>query len=467
MFTGSSEGAVLAMAATGGAITEGYVSGFDLNMRKVYPELVKRYGDQGAEFIGMIMAMGWDSTSDVQTIEHFEDDWIWDNFKATCTTGGAGVAVAVTVDASSMDEDGNFFPGVKDIIEFPNRDSNGDPIQGYITSITGAALTVKPLKAAWAIPTLSTATELIVITNGNSEGSGQPGPKRRGAYKYTNKFAIGKASVEVTGSEMTDRSWIQEYDGKSVNSWYDIATNMDLDYSMMQNIQGGFLGGQEIDNSVNDPDNDKAVKWTKGLFPTVNEVGIQHPYSTFGVADFDEIERQLSRVYAGTYTCAMLGIEVDIAVENALKTYFNFTNIDFITKQGNQMFFKGDEGLSASVGFSYFQKAKRNFALKRFSTLHNPKTYGAGGFDYVNRALMFPLRSNNIDVKTKKAIPAIRVVYKALNGYNRKMEVFQTGSANAAKWGVTNDVDNRLFHQRCEYGFEGFACNQMVNIYKP
>jgi hypothetical protein len=468
-------GLALAMAgpaAATGSYTESYVSGFDLNMKKVYPKLIARYGDQGAEFIGMLMALGWESTTDVQTIEHFEDEWVWDSFKvATFAGGSAGASATLTVEPDSIDSEGNFYPAVKDIVEFPARDANGDPIWAYITAKGSNTITLKPIKAANSIPALAAGTELIVVTNGNSEGSNQTSPKVSGAYKYTNKFAIAKADIEASGSEMTDRSWVsQDAQGKAIGAWYSKALNFDLDYRMMQNIQGWFLGGQEPDNSILDPDNSKAIKWTKGLFPTMNESSIQHPYNDqFGVADFDEIERGMSRVYAGTLTAAMLGLEVDITLENNLKAYFNFTNIDYVTKQSNAQLFGGDEGLAMAVGFNYFEKAKRRFALKRFSTLHNPKTYGAEGYDYVDRAFMFPLRSQNVvmDAKGNKSqLPTMRVVYKALDAYSRKMEVFQTGSANAAKWGVTNTTDNRLWHQRCEFGAEFFGANQFVNIYK-
>jgi hypothetical protein len=462
----------VALATTGavtGIYNESYVSSYDLNLRKIYPEMVQRYGDQGAEFIGMMMAMGWESTTDVPTLEHFEDDWIWDSFKVEGNTAGAaGASKTLTISSDSIDAQGNFYPAPKDIVEFPNKDSVGNPIQAYITSVTSTTITLKPLKAAWSIPAVSSNQTLIIITNGNSEGSGQPDPKARGAYLYTNKFAIGKASVEGTGSQMTDKSWVDEYDGKKIGSYFDVATQIDLDYRMMQNIQGWVLGGQEPDNTILDPDNSKAIKWTKGLFPTMNDVSIQHPYVDFDVTDFDEIERGLSKVYAGQYTAFMPGIELDIAVENALKSYLNYDN-QYLTKQANQQLFGGDEGLAVSVGYSYIEKAKRKFAIKRFSTLHNPKTYGADGYDYTTKGVMFPLKNKNqVMLRGGKSaiMPTMRVVYKALGSYSRKMEVFKTGSADASRWGVTNDVDNRLFHQRCEFGFEVFAANQLVNLYK-
>lgn len=136
----------------------------------------------------------------------------------------------------------------------------------------------------------------------------------------------------------------------------------------------------------------------------------------------------------------MFGIDLDIAVENTLKTYFNFTNIDYIREKNNNIFIRWRKRYgNSSWFFSYLEKAKRAFAFKRFDTLTDPQSFGADGYSYTSRGVMFPLRPKN---KVELAgggsamIPSIRVRYKAADGYNRKMEVFNSGSANATKSGA-------------------------------
>lgn len=472
---GLPEVAVGASLAYSGAVaatmSNNFVSGFDLNKRQVYEKLIARYGDQGLEFIMMLMGMGWEDTCSVKTIEHFEDDWISPSFTVNASSAGtAGAAVSITINAASINANGQSIPVVKDIIEFPGV-GGVDPVLGMITAKSNSnVLTVVPLKAAASIPAVLTGQTLIIQTNANAEGSFQMAPKARGAAIYQNSFQIVKADIEATGSEMTTDSWIQQApDGSKVGPWYNLALNMDLDFRMAKAIQGALLVGQTIDNPLaQDPDTQTLPTGTKGLFPTLNETAIQHPYINFGIADFDIIERAIAKVYGGTTTACLFGIDLDIAVENTLKTYFNFTNIDYIREKNNNNLFGGEKGMAAAVGFSYLEKAKRAFAFKRFDTLTDPQSFGADGYSYTSRGVMFPLKPKN---KVELAgggsamIPSIRVRYKAADGYNRKMEVFNSGSANAAKWGVTNTKDARSWHQRAEVGLEVFASNTMVNIF--
>lgn len=471
---GLPEVAVGASLAYSGAVaatmSNNFVSGFDLNKTQVYEKLIARYGDQGLEFIMMLMGMGWEDTCSVKTIEHFEDDWISPSFTVNAgSAGSAGAAVTIVINSASINADGQSIPVVKDIIEFPGV-GGVNPVLGMITAKSGANLTVVPLKAAASIPAVSTGQTLIIQTNANAEGSFQMNPKARGAALFQNGFQIVKADIEATGSEMTTDSWIQQApDGSKVGPWYNLALNMDLDFRMAKAIQGALLVGQEIDNPLAlDPDTATKPTGTKGLFPTMNEVSIQHPYINFGIADFDTIERAIAKVYGGTTTACLFGIDLDIAVENTLKTYFNFTNIDYIREKNNNNLFGGEKGMAAAVGFSYLEKAKRAFAFKRFDTLTDPQSFGADGYSYTSRGVMFPLRKNNkvqLTDGSSAMVPSIRVRYKAADGYNRKMEVFNSGSAQAAKYGVTNTKDARSWHQRSEVGLQLFGANSFVNLY--
>lgn len=71
---------------------------------------------------------------------------------------------------------------------------------------------------------------------------------------------------------------------------------MDLDFRMAKAIQGALLIGQTIDNPLaQDLTRKQLPTGTKGLFPTLNETAIQHPYINFGIADFDTIREPVLR----------------------------------------------------------------------------------------------------------------------------------------------------------------------------
>lgn len=448
-------------AVSGQQQTQSYSSLFDINRQDFWPELIQQHTDQGIEFVGMLEAMGWSRDIGVELIQHFEDDWIWDNFAVGAQAGGASTAT-ITIDAASINSDGKFYPQVKDIIEFPNKDSNGNYMQAYVTAIGATTIDVKVVAGAtYNIPATTGGQVLFIATNANGEGTGQPTPQVSTWNKYSNTTAIIKKSVGFTGSQATNELWWNNYKGKSGMT---NMLSMQLDYRMAKAKQGMILTGQKYQNLT---DGGKTVTGTEGLFPAMNRAGIKMPFSTWGLASYDSLEKSLSRVYASNKTGLLLGINLDITNDNVIADYLKHTNVDYTRKTTNEYLFGGTdrtEQLAVTIGFNYIEKAKRVFAIKRFDAMNDPKTFGTSGFDYPSRGFAFPLKRDNMDVKSKATIPAICTVYKKLDGYDRTHEMFFTGSANVAKYGNTNDVDDRLLNCRTQVGLEVFAVSQFVSL---
>lgn len=452
-------------ASVAGEYTQPYVSQFDINKQAFWPDLFRRYGKQGAEFIGMCEAMGWTSDISVELIQHFEDDWIWDNFSVEAQAGG-GTTATLTISASSIDADGNFYPSEKDIIEFPNKDSSGNYIQAYVTAIGANTISVKAAKTGWTIPATTGGQMLFIATNANGEGTGQPTPKVSSFNKYTNTTATIKQSVGWSGAQANNDFWFETYDGKAVNGAVGLAS-MELDFRMATVTQGMILSGQKYDNLT---DGGKKVTGTEGLFPAMNRAAIPFGYSTWGISSYDVIEKALSKVYAGVYTGMLLGRDLDIANENAIEDFLKHTNVDNTRKVLNVQMFGEDNAddpnsLSVAIGFDAIKKAKRNYGFMRFEAMSNPKTYGTDGYDYPSQGFGFPLKADNMDAKTKAKIPSMRTIYKKKDGYSRTREMFWTGSANAAKYGNTNDIDTRELNCRTEVGFEVFGVQQFIHLF--
>jgi hypothetical protein len=450
-------------AATAGDYSAAYISLQDIGMPKWYSRLVARFGDQGAEVVGMVQAMGWTDKSAQKLIQHYEDDWIWDSFKVMSNAGG-GATATLTIDPQSIYA-GRFFPVVTDIIEFPNKDASGNNIQAQVTAVGANTISLKVAKAAWTIPAVVDGQELIVVTGASAEGTGQPTPRRTTYNLYQNTFATVKESVEMTGDAMTEQLKWEQYtliSGKTVTGIVS-QTSMELDLKQMIKEQGMFLSGNKYEDLTQDG---KTVPGTEGMFPALNRAAIPYGYTIFGMSTYDTIEKSLSRVYAGQISGMLNGIDVDITSENVLADYLKHTNVDYVTKNANSQLFGDNEGAAVAVRFRYIEKAKRVFAMKRFEALQNPKQYGATDYDYTGRFVIMPLKKNNVDPQTKAKVPTMRTLYRSLDGYDRQKEMFTTGSANAAKYGNTNDVDNRLLHCRTQMGAEFFAINQWVNGYR-
>ena len=448
-----------------------YVSSFDLNLRKILPELYKRYGNQGREFVDMVLAMGNYRIDDVNVIEHFEEDFIWEKFQVKAQGGGAaGAATNITLASTSLDSDNRYYVRENDILTFNNY------VKGFVKSIdtstpTAPILNVIPLKAADSIPATLEGETIIITSNIFSEGSTQPSGRAQGAYLYQNGYQIVKETVGASGSQMTSASWVQVYDGKQIKGWFNKAVGWDLDHRMAINMQGAMLEGESIDNPlVVDALNANASlegKGTEGLFPLMRRVSIPNPYSpgTLTVQDFDAIDKLLNKKHAPGYVCAMLAQDLDMEMQDVLKDYLNFTQIDYTTKVATERFFgSGDEGsaLSAVVNFRYFQKgAGRTYAMKRFAAMQDPQTYGASGYNYVGKGIFIPMDKGK-DPKSKKAIPSLGLVFKGMGGYNRKMEMFDIGGAgNGLK---QTPVDRRDWYMRTEMGFEAFGADTFVDM---
>ncbi|HMG15016.1 MAG TPA: hypothetical protein VK590_06200 [Saprospiraceae bacterium] len=440
-----------------------YVSQFDINKQAFWPVLYQKYGKQGIEFVGMCEAMGWTSDISVELIQHFEDDWIWDNFSVEAQAGG-GLTATLTISASSIDAQGNFYPGVKDIIEFPNKDAQGNYIQAYVTAIGANTIDVKAGRSTWLIPATTAGETLFIATNVNGEGTGQPAPKVTTFNKYTNTVADIKQTVGWTGAEALNDFWFDEYDGKTINGAVGLAS-MQLDFRMAKTTQGMILSGQKYQNLT---DGGKLVTGTEGLFPALNRAAIPFGYTTWGLSSYDVIEKALSKVYAGTTTGMLLARDLDITNENVIADWLKHTNVDYVRTTNNKMLFgenDNSEDLAVAIGFDYIKKAKRDFGFMRFSAMTDPKTYGTDGFDYTRIGIGFPLKANNMDAKTKAKIPAMRTIYKKKDGFSGTREMFWTGSSNAAKYGNTNDIDTRELNCRTKVGFEVFGVNQFAHFF--
>lgn len=462
-FISAELGLLLASAppAAAGGISNQYISIQGIGLKEYYPELVRRFGDQGStDFMGTMISLGWTAEKSVELIQHWEDDWYWASF-AVAAQGGGGATATLTIRPQSIDADGNFYPQVKDVIEFPNKDANGNPIQAYVTAIGANTIDVRVMNSGATIPSTVLNQELIVVTNLSAEGTGQPAPKRSTFNEYTNTFGIVKTSTEFTGSAATTDYWFDSMDGKPAGAI--TQATLELDYRQLVAEQGTLLTGITPTSIT---DGGKPVKGTKGLFTEMNQNSIQAPYTTWGQSNFDLINKSLSRVYAGSTTGIMMGLDLYTTNENQLIDFNKQTGIDMTTKEQNMSLFGEEGGVAVVVNFKYYRKTERTYAFKMVNAMNNPQIYGAEGYDYTQKGWAFPLKSNNTDVKSKAKIPTICTVYKAKGTYKRTKEMFTTGSADTERYGNTNDVDNRVLNCRSELGIELFAVNQFVNI-KP
>lgn len=461
----------MSVQAIAAQVSQNVVTTFDLHMPEVMQQLYARYGDQGMGMLNFIRAIGFEKNTPQGSYSHYEDNWVHETIvnKTLTVAGAAGASVDITLDPSSLDANNRFYPRLYDNLKM----TNGTSV--YISEIdvttpSAPVLTLVPLKSTGVIPAIAAGQQLFIYTNSFSEGSGQPNPAVRGAYKYTGYTQIIKESIKGTGSEMTNQDWVSVTEGtgndKRFLGWFDLARQYDIDVRMQKKIEGALIFGDLTDNpDAVDPVTGESLQTTEGIIAYTKRLGNVYPYTpgTLQTSDYDQFDRILSRTFAAPAYVSYLAQDNHIETENMLKEYLQQTDVGYTTKAMTDTYFQNDEALAVSVSFKAFKKAGRSYMLKRWQNMQDPKMGGTTGYDYNKAGIMFPLGKQK-DRKTGDQIPTVGVRWKALGEYSRKMEMWEVGGAGV---GIkVTEFDNRNVYQRCEVGAHFIAGNNFIYMEK-
>lgn len=439
------------------------VSGFDLHKPEYLNDLFMRYGDQGLSTFQLIRSMGFEKPVANDTYYHFEENRIHETVTvaANVSQPAIGADIQFTIDPNSLDANNRYYLRKWDILMFPNE-VTGSVVDIDVTTPSAPVVTVTLNDDTDQFPALTADQELIITSNAFSEGSGQPEGAVSGAWKYTNNAQIIKETIGFTGTEMVDQSWVEVYNGKQLVGYY-MKGQHDIDYRMSVRGDGAFLWQKRtVNTNLVDSDNEnRAIKTTEGLVPYIRRVGHEQSYTSgsFTVSEFDDISKTLDREGAGNFILSLLGIDLDVDIENTLVTYFQNTNIQFARKRVNDQIFKSNEALGATVNFTYLTKNSRTFMFKQMKTFNNPKLYGATGYDMSKYGIFIPINKRK-DPKSGKPVDSIGCRYRALGKYNRRMETWNVGGAgNGLK---VTEFDKTNTFQRAHYGTHFRGGNQML-----
>ena len=438
------------------------ISNFDLHKPEILNTLFSRFGDQGASYFQLIRSMGFETPVASDTYGHFEDNHVHEvvHVLANVAQPAIGANISFTLDPVDLDANNNFYLREWDVMMFHNE-VTGSVIT--ISTVVPAApvVTVRLNEITDRFPALTAGDELIIISSAFSEGSGQPQGAVSGTWEYDNDAQIIKESMGVTGSEMVNQSWVTiTSEGQALPAFY-FKGQIDLDYRLALKIDGALLWGKRSTNVITDSVTGRPIKTTEGLVPYIRRVGNEQTCvdGAFTVDEFDEMSNTLDREFAGNHILGLLGISLHQDIENALVTYFANTNISFAKQATNEVLFKSNEALSASVNFTYLTKSERTFMFKRMGGFNNKKLAGADGYSARKMGIFLPLNKKK-DPKSGNMVDSIGTRYRALGKYSRRMEVWQVGGAGEGL--KVTDIDERNTYQRCHIGAHQRGGNQMV-----
>jgi len=439
------------------------VSGFDIYKPEKLNVLFNRYGDQGLSYFQILRSMGFEEPVSQDTYGHYEENRIHEIciVNANVSQPAQGADISFTLSPNSLDANNNFYVRKWDIILFPNE-VTGSVVNIDVSNPSAPVITCRLNDSTERFPALTARQELVIFTNAFSEGSGQPTGAIRGVWEYTNDCQIIKETIGVTGSEMTNQTWIELTSAGFKTPGYYFLGQVDIDYRMSLRIDGALLWGKRtVNTNLVDSVTGRRIKTTEGLIPYIRRVGNEQTYTSgsFSVTEFDEMDRTLDREHAGNYILGLLGIQLHQDIENALVNYFANTNIQYARQTVNEALFNNNESLAASVNFKYLVKSERTFLFKRMAVLSHPKLYGATGYEGPKLGIFMPINKKK-DPVSGNMVPSIGVRYKALGKYSRRMEVWQVGGAGEGL--KVTDIDAQNTYQRCHIGAHFRGGNQFV-----
>lgn len=447
------------------------VSAYDVNKPDILNKLFNRYGYQGEPWFLKLEKMGFVLPTAAMEYSHYENELKNPIFKprANVAAPGTNTNQLVTLALTDVDQKNNFYPRVKDIVYYPNG------IKGIIMSIdvsTPAApvLSIAPLRtsAAYALPAVTTATELSIVSNVYPEKSDPGTGVVPGATKYTNNTQIFREQLVVSGSELTNQTWfdglvdvtdmVKGQGGNGSQSWYNL-NFMDMEWRQTKNISGALLFGDKGDGRNVDAITGLPLRTTQGLIPFIQERGNLATYTpgSFSATDFDGYNRTLTRNYVGNFVGAFLSQSTYNEVENGLVSYFANSNIKYCENMGAERF--GGEGKSAQIHFSYLSKGGRVFAFSEMTELSDRQTFGTAGSVTDSYGIMIPFNKVK-DAQSGKMSDSIGARYKAFNGYSRKMQIWSTQGAGNGLKVIGTDVHNDFCLS--DIGGHNMGGNQMI-----
>lgn len=438
--------------------TDNYVSTLDVHKPDIRKELVVRYGGQTmTEFFELT---GRQEPATQTAYEHFEEDWIMWNVKnnANVTQAVAGASAVLTLHADDHDgPSGEFsYPVVNELIQLLNGVIC--IIEAKDTTTPGAhTITIRPLRAADAIGTVSANDLIVIFSDAHAEATGQPNGRTPKEIHYTNNTQIFKESYEVSGSEMTNLAWIetQNSQGQAGYLWY-LKGEKDTYERFMVKKELGLLINEKADNIAALAAN-KTFTTTEGVLPFINNNGgIVHNYTpgTFNLTNFDKIIKQLDKNMGSYENTVWQGIDLRAECDDFI--------IDLM-KAGGVSYgaFNGNKELAISLQFNSLTRLGYTFHFKTYKMFNHPNLLGTSGYKYPGYGIIIPMDKTR-DARTRELNPSVRIRYKQVGPYSRDVEHWLTGSAFLKN--KTDDQDVLKAHYRAECGFEGFAPNKFVWI---
>lgn len=436
-------------ASTTAQQSEQYVSLMDIQKPSIRNTLIRRFNDQGLGFLDVIQSLGYETPVDQTTFSHYEEDWIIETFTVNTNVNnpGAGNYVDIELSATNVDSSNKYYPRKFDDVLFPNQ------VTGKVYNInTGGPLPVLrvfPHQSTDNIGALAAGTEISIYSNGFPEGSDTPAGRFSKVSKITYGCKIMMEAFEVTNSEMTNRKWITVMsDGKDIGG-YHLKGQFDAECRLRMYTDGAFLFDRPITQATLVADQHRNIN---GLVPEIRNKGLNGQYTGgfFSIPLFYQMQKKQKKYFAGSEFLCFLGIDLENEW-NQLFTDMVAQNPIVLTKQGTSTV------KDLEIDFSSIKIGTQTYHIKSMDIFSHPKLYNLPGYDLTGMGIIVPNKMEK-DAKTRNNIPCIGMRYKEMDGYSRKLRIWNTGGGN--NYANNQPHDKNKMQMVTEVGAEWMALNK-------
>lgn len=314
-----------------------------------------------------------------------------------------------------------------------------------LTVPTSSTFTVAPATTWPAVIGASERISASIVGNDFAQGTDQRDQFIQGnVVKRTNQYIIVKETFKATGSQMTNKSWVELPNGKRAFYW---KGEMDTRQRFMDYIEMGLITGEEYTNANITGSNLNGVE---GYFSSLESRGVRMGYVT-DLQDLEDLGEILDQEGGSTeYAC-----------------YARTRQLNYISRlaaalnQGSMSYgmFNNSKDMAMNLDFTSLKHGGREYHWHTWKLLNDKQLLGKPGQD-IYKWVGVPMDSIK-DSKTGVEAPLLEINYKTLDGYSREMETWINGAANGT-YNDSNGFDGTRFEFRAEQSIATRAANRHI-----
>lgn len=477
----------------GGVVENNYLSAFDFFKPANAIKASKAYGD-GIKAVDVLRAMSRYTPVTRDSWSVFEENL----FHRTITLAQASSystdddslkCWTFVLDSDDLDDNDNYYPRIGFHLLVPEGHNVYNARINKITETGGGStitLYAYPLNSSIDVDSgtpheIASGVEMAIITHSKGAETGQPDSVAQGYNKRTFYAQIMGETTKAGGTQLVNEMWFKKtQDGGRVTNWY--SPQFGYTESRLDIYEEGLILFGEVapaalkvtaENQSSGTETEgigNHITNSQGLFSWNASLGGSGTYAedNFVLEDLDAAEDHMRSQGINSTTILWMG-------GHKFKRQIDNLGLDIVTSTsaGEKLIYdyltqKGTKELAAQLGFSSIERSGFTHIFQNIDSYSNPQTYGAGGYEINKWALAFPISMAKVkDVNGKKiALPNISMRYRAMDGYNRRRELWTVGAAGGQPHRYQGSHDLTRTYWRCHVGLQALNMNQSFVI-KP